>query len=304
MHNKPTQFIYLLAALLAAPVLCLAQSPDHPTINIYGRNWTPATVVAGNMGSKEEQETQFPPHKVVGNVYYVGTTTLSSFLITTPQGNILIDTTYERNVRTIQKSVEQLGFKFSDTKFILGNHAHGDHMEGDALAKELTGAKVWVMAEDAPELRNMKPGGKEHPIDKLLHDGDTLTLGGATLTAHLTAGHSRGCTTWTMKAQEGGKTYDVVFHCSLRISAQNASQSIPQSIQDEFARTLPVVRALPCDVPLGDHPRQFDMYYKFARIKAGMPNSYIDPAGCNIETDLEEMMFNAVIKEQKAQGKL
>jgi metallo-beta-lactamase class B len=207
-------------------------------------------------------------------------------------------------VRTIQKSVEQLGFKFSDIKYILGNHAHGDHMEGDALAKELTGAQVWVMAEDAPALRNLKPGGKEHPIDKLLKDGDKLTLGGTTLTAHLTAGHTRGCTTWTMKAQEGGKTYDVVFHCSLRISAQNASQPIPQFMQDEFARTIPVVRALPCDVPLGDHPRQFDMYYKFERVQPGKPNPYIDPVGCNIETDLEEMMFKAVIKEQKEQGKL
>jgi metallo-beta-lactamase class B len=302
MTKKSWQFAYFVAVLITAPVVSSAQSPPHPNILIYGQNWTPASVVARNMGTKEEQVTQMPPYKVIDNVYYVGTLTLSSFLITTPAGNILMDTTYERNVRTIQKSVEQLGFKFSDTKFIVGNHAHGDHMEGDALAKELTGAQVWVMAEDVPALRNIKPEGKEHPIDKIIHDGDTLSLGGTTLTAHLTAGHTHGCTTWTMKANEGGKSYNVVFHCSLRIGAADASKPIPQILVDEFNRTIPIVRALPCDVPLGDHPSQYDLQRKFARLGPGRPNPFIDPAGCNVETDLEEAMFKAVLKEQQEQG--
>src|SRR6185312_8360914 len=133
---------------------------------------------------------QFPPHHIIGNIYYVGLKTLSSFLVVTPQGDILIDTTYEKNVPTIAKSVEQLGFKFSDIKIILGNHAHGDHMEGDALAKQMTGAQVIAMAEDVPQLRGIKPGGKAHPIDKIIHDGDTVSLGGTVLTAHLTPGHT------------------------------------------------------------------------------------------------------------------
>jgi metallo-beta-lactamase class B len=302
MNKTYRQFLYFVAVLIAAPAVSSAQSPPHPTITIYGQNWTPASVVARNMGTKEEQVTQMPPYKIIDNVYYVGTLTLSSYLITTPAGNILMDTTYERNVRTIQKSVEQLGFKFSDTKFIVGNHAHGDHMEGDALAKELTGGQVWVMAEDVPALRNIKPEGKEHPIDKIIHDGDTLSLGGTTLTAHLTAGHTHGCTTWTMKANEGGKSYNVVFHCSLRIGAADASKPIPQILVDEFNRTIPIVRALPCDVPLGDHPSQYDMPQKFARLGPGRPNPFIDPAGCNVETDLEEAMFKAVLKEQQEQG--
>jgi metallo-beta-lactamase class B len=302
MNQRLLRFMYLMTALVVVPAAGKAQSPDHPTITIYGKAWTPASVVERNMGTKEEQMTQFPPYKIIDNIYYVGTTTLSSYLVTTPAGNILIDTTYERNVRTIQKSVEQLGFKFSDTKVILGNHAHDDHMEGDALAKELTGAQVMVMAEDAPALRALKPGGKEHPIDRLLHDGDVVTLGGTTLSAHLTPGHTRGCTTWTMKAQEGGKTYDVVFHCSLRISAQNASKPLPPAMIEEFAKTYPLVRSIPCDVPLGDHPSQYNMPEKFARIKAGFPNPFIDPIGCNVETDMEEMMFHAVVKEQQSQA--
>ncbi len=136
---------------------------DHPSVTVNGQAYTPASILARNMGSTEDQETQFPPHKIAGNVYYVGTKTLSSFLIVTPAGNILVDSTYERNVPVIQKSVEQLGFKFSDIKILLGNHAHGDHMEGDAMVKQLTGAQVMAMAADVPALQAMKPGGKEHP---------------------------------------------------------------------------------------------------------------------------------------------
>jgi metallo-beta-lactamase class B len=302
MTKRSMQFVFSMAAIIGGAATGAGQSPDHPTITVHGKAWTPASVFARNMGTPEDQIAQFPPYKIVGNVYYVGTRTLSSFLIVTPEGNILMDTTFERNVRTIQKSVEQLGFKFADTKIILGNHAHNDHMEGDALAKELTGAQVMAMSEDAPALRALKPGGKEHPIDRLLHDGDTVTLGGTTLLAHLTTGHTRGCTTWTMKADEGGKSYDVVFHCSLRISGQNASKPVPASIVAEFNRSYPLVRALPCDVPLGDHPGQFEMQEKFERLRPGAPNPFIDPAGCNLETDLEEAMFRAVVEEQAKAG--
>ena len=133
----------------------------------------------------------------------------------------------------IEKSVTHLGFKFSDTKILLGNHAHGDHQEGDALVKQKTGAQVMAMAEDVPALQALKPGGKEHPIDKVLHDGDKVTLGGTTLVAHLTAGHTRGCTTWTTTAQEGGKTYNVMFGCSLRPPAV-----VTPALVDEFNRSF------------------------------------------------------------------
>src|SRR5689334_3388243 len=202
--------------LVCCAATLTAQAPDHPSVTVHGQRYTPQSILSRNMGSDEDQTTAFPPHKIIGNIYYVGTKTLSSFLIVTPQGNILLDSTYERNVPTIQKSVEQLGFKFSDIKILLGNHAHGDHQEGDALVKQLTGAQVMAMAEDVPALLAIKPGGKEHPLDRRLHDGDVIKLGGTTLVAHLTAGHTRGCTTWTMKVTENGKTYNVVIGGSLR----------------------------------------------------------------------------------------
>jgi metallo-beta-lactamase class B len=262
-------------------------------ISVHGHTFTPRSVLQRNMGTPEDQAAQFPPHKIIANVYYVGTRTLSSFLIVTPGGNILLDSTYERNVPTIRKSVEHLGFKFADIKILLGNHAHGDHQEGDALVKELTGAQVIAMAEDVPALQAMKPGGKEHPIDRIIHDGDSVNLGGTVLIAHLTPGHTPGCTTWTMKAKDGPKSYDVVFHCSLRPPAV-----VTPPLVEQFNRAFKVVRSLSCDVPLGDHPAQYNMQEKFAKLRPGGANPFLDRAGCNDETDVEEAMFRAILKEQ------
>jgi len=277
----------------AAPQTAPAPA-DHPEVTVHGRKYTPRSILERNMGTPEDQTAQFPPHRIIGNLYYVGTRTLSSFLIVTPQGNILINSTYERNVPTIQKSVEQLGFKFSDIKILLGTHAHNDHQEGDAVVKQMTRAQTMAMAEDVPALQAMKPGGKEHPIDKTLHDGEMVTLGGTTLTAHLTAGHTHGCTTWTMKAQEGGKMYDVVIGCSLRPPA-----TLTPEVIAEFNHTFPVVRSLACDVPLGDHPAQYSMQEKYSKLQKGAPNPFIDRAGCRNEVDIEEAMFQALLGEQQ-----
>src|SRR5579862_7762780 len=283
-----------LFVFLAGAAAFAQNAPDHPSVNAQGKTFTPASILARNMGTPEDQTTAFPPHKIVGNVYYAGTKTLSAFLIVTPRGNILIDSTYERNVRTIQKSIERLGFKFSDTKILLGNHAHGDHMEGDALVKELTGAQVVAMAEDVPALKAIKPGGKEHPVDRIIHDGDMVTLGDATLTAHLTAGHTRGATTWTMPVTEAGRTYQVVFYSSLR-----SPTPLTPPVIDEFNHSFAVVRTLPCDVPLGDHPSEYGMADKYAKLKPGAPNPFIDPSGCHIESDMQEAMFKAILAEQQ-----
>ena len=280
---------------ILASVLIAAQGPaDHPSVTVKGQVYTPASILARNMGTREDQETAFPPHKITGNIYYVGTRTLSSFLIVTPAGHILIDTTYERNVPAIGTSIGQLGFKVSDVRIILGNHAHGDHQEGDAAFKQVTGAQVMAMAEDVPALQAMKPGGKDHPVDRILHDGDTVSLGGVTLVAHLTAGHTRGATTWTTKMQDGGKTYDVVFFSSLR-----AGGTITPAIAKELDRSFAIVRALPCDVPLGDHPAQYDMQAKHAKLTAGGPNPFVDRAGCLAEADIQQAMYRAVLDDQR-----
>jgi len=285
-----------LAALAAAVVHAQrgAGPADRPSVTVKGRTYTPASILARNMGTAEDQETAFPPHRIVGNVYYVGTRTLSSFLIATPQGHILIDSTYERNVPSIKNSVEQLGFKFADIRILLGNHAHGDHQEGDAAVKALTGATVMAMAEDVPALKAMMSGGKAHPIDRVLHDGDKISLGGTTLVTHLTAGHTRGATTYTANVKDGAKTYDVVFFSSLR-----AGGAVTSALAAEFDRTFPLVRALPCDVPLGDHPAEYDMQTKYAKLASAGPNPFVDKAHCFDEADIQEAMYHAVAAEQQ-----
>ena len=262
-------FITALAVLGSSVSLGWAQTAnpapaDHPEITVHGRKFTPGSILARNMGTPEDQTAQFPPHKIIGNLYYVGTRTLSSFLIVTPQGNILINSTYERNVPTIEKSVEQLGFKFSDIKILLGTHAHNDHQEGDALLKQLTGAQTMAMAEDVPALRAITPGGTEHPIDKTLHDGETVTLGGTTLTAHLTPGHTRGCTTWTMKAREGAKTYNVVIVGSPNVNAgyKLVNNALYPQIASDYERMFRVLKSLPCDIFLGAHGNYYGMEAK------------------------------------------
>jgi len=220
--------------------------------------------------------------------------------VVTPQGNILINSTYERNVPVIQKSIEQLGFKFADTKILLGSHAHGDHQEGDALVKQLTGAQVMAMAEDVPALESMKPGGKPHPIDRVLHDGDTVALGGTTLVAHLTPGHTRGCTTWTLKVADGGRSYDVVIIGSLGVNPGFQlvnNKEVPQ-MADEYARAFKISRTLPCDIPLGSHPGMYNLAEKYAKLGKGGPNPFIDPAGYKAELDLDEAMYRAVLDAQ------
>ena len=272
-----------------------------PTITVRGHTFSQLSLFQRNVGGPDDMTTAFPPHKVIGNIYYVGTNSLAVFLIVTPQGNILINSTYERNVPAIQRSVEQLGFKFSDIKILLGSHAHGDHQEGDAAVKAITGAQVMALAEDVPALRAMTPGGKEHPIDKVLHDGESVTLGGTTLVAHLTPGHSRGCTTWTLKAQQGGKSYDVVIIGSLGTNPgfKLVNNGETPGIAEEFARAFRVSRALPCDVPLGSHPGMYGMQAKYAKLAPGGPNPFIDPEGYKLELDIDEAMFRAVLAEQQ-----
>jgi metallo-beta-lactamase class B len=257
--------------------------------------------IGAAQGNRDWDEP-FPPYKIIGNIYYVGTKGLANFLITTPEGNILINSDFERNVPTIRASVEKLGFRFSDTKILLGSHAHGDHMEGDAMVKELTGAKVMAMAEDVPALEKMRPGGKPHPIDKVLHDGDSVTLGGTTLVAHLTPGHTKGCTTWTTKVQDGGKTYDVVIVGSVNVNPGFilvGNKDYPQ-IADDYARTFKILQALPVDVFLGAHGNYYNMEAKYARMKAGGPNPFIDPAGYHAYLTERQHAYETELAKQKS----
>jgi metallo-beta-lactamase class B len=243
----------------------------------------------------------FPPHKIIGNVYYVGSDQLASFLITTPEGHILVNSSFESTVPVIRAGVEKLGFKFEDIRILVGSHAHGDHMEGDALVKELTKAQVMAMEQDVPALRRMQPGGKPHPIDRVLRDGDEVKLGGTTMVARLTAGHTPGCTTWTLKAQEGGRSYDVVISGSIGVNPGYVlvgNKDYPQ-IADDYVKSFKLMRALPVDVFLGAHGAFYGLTEKYAQLGKGGPNPFIDPEGFKRYVDRSEKSFLTTLEEQK-----
>ena len=253
-----------------------------------------------NIGTPEMLDKQFPPHKIIDNIYYIGTESLASFLITTDAGHILVNTDFERNVPTLKDSVEKLGFKFTDIKLIIGSHEHADHMEGDALAKEMSGAAVVVMQEQVPGLEAMKPGGKPHPLDRIIHDGDTLTLGNETLTAHLTPGHSVGCTSWELTVNEISQDYKVVINCSVGVNPNYQLYNNPTNptIVEQYRYSHAKLRELKADVPLGSHPAMYSMNEKYARIGQS-PNPFIDPAGYLYEIALNEQAMNLRLEEQR-----
>jgi metallo-beta-lactamase class B len=255
----------------------------------------------------------FPPFHIAGNLYYVGSKGLANYLIATPQGNILINSDLEANVPLIRASMEKLGFKFSDIKILLISHAHWDHDAGSALIKRLTGAKYMVMDADVPVVES---GGKSdfnygtdtaalYPatrVDRILHDGDEVRLGGAVLVAHLTPGHTKGCTTWTMKVNEGGKSYNVVIVGSPNVNSgyKLVRNALYPQIAEDYARGFRVLKSLPVDYFLGAHGAYFDMEAKYARMKDGAPSPFIDPNGYKTYVTEREQAFQKALAKQKA----
>ena len=253
----------------------------------------------------------FPPFHIAGNLYYVGSKGLANYLVTTPQGNILINSDLEANVPIIQASIEKLGFKFKDTKILLISHAHWDHDAGSAKIKERTGASYMVMDADVPVVES---GGKldfqygNNPdflypptkVDRVLHDGDEVRLGGAVLVAHLTPGHTKGCTTWTMKVTEGGKTYNVVIIGSPNVNPGYKlihNNSYPQ-IAEDYVRMWTVLKSLPCDIFLGAHGSYFGLEEKYPRLKDGGANPFVDPGGYKKYIGEKEQDFNTELAKQ------
>ena len=255
----------------------------------------------------------FPPHKVAGNIYYVGSKGLAAFLITTPQGHILINSNLVSSVPQIQASIEKLGFHLSDVKILLISHAHFDHCAGSAKLKELTGASYMVMDADVPVVesggkRDFQYGGSKgswYPatkVDRVLHDGDQVRLGDTVLVAHLTPGHTKGTTTWTMKASDGGKIREVVIVGSPNVNpgyklVHNAAYP---NIAQDYERTFRVLNALPCDIFLGAHGSYYDMEAKFAHLEQGQANPFIDADGYKSYVADREEAFRTELKKQSA----
>src|SRR5688572_1337062 len=255
----------------------------------------------------------FPPFRIADNLYYVGSKGLANYLVTTPQGHILINSDLEANVPLIRASIEQLGFRFSDIKILLINQGHWDHAAGSAAIKKLTGAQYMVMDGDVSVVES---GGKtdfyygndpstHYPpakVDRILRDGDRVALGGAVLTAHLTPGHTKGCTTWTLQVNVGGTMRNVVIIGGTAVNPgfelfDNARY--PQ-IAADYERTFTKLKSLPCDIPLGAHGQYFEMGAKYRRMVNGDKTVFIDPDGYRKYVADAEKSFLTELAKQRA----
>jgi metallo-beta-lactamase class B len=270
------------------------------------------TLVSAAHTENADWTEPFPPFRIAGNLYYVGSKGLANYLITTPQGHVLINSDLEANVPLIRASIERLGFKYSDVKILLISHAHWDHNGASATIKKDTGAKYMVMDGDVGVVES---GGETdfqyghtasalYPptkVDGVLHDGDEVKLGDAVLVAHLTPGHTKGCTTWTMKVSEGGKTYNAVIVGSPNVNPGYTLVNNAQypTIADDYQRMFKVLKSLPCDIFLGAHGGYFDLEAKHARMTKGGPNPFVDPDGYKKFVAQKEQEFRAELAKQK-----
>jgi metallo-beta-lactamase class B len=258
----------------------------------------------------------FPPFQIAGNLYYIGSKGLASYLVTTPHGNILINSDLEANVPLIGASIEKLGFKLKDTKILLISHAHWDHDAGSAMIKEMTGAAYMVMDADVSVVES---GGKTDfaygntptslyrptKVDRVLHDGDEVRLGGTSLVAHLTPGHTKGCTTWTMQVTERGKTYNVVILGSPNVNPGYklvGNKPYPQ-IAEDYERMWRVLKSLPCDIFLGAHGSYFGLDEKYPKLKEQGANPFVDPSGYKKYIAQKEQDFRAELAKQNSVAK-
>jgi metallo-beta-lactamase class B len=255
----------------------------------------------------------FPPHKVAGNLYYVGSRGLASYLIATPEGHILINSSLQECVPLIRSSVEKLGFKFTDIKVLLISHAHSDHCAGSAEIVKQTGAKYMVMAQDVPAVesgggsksRLGKADYTQFPpakVDRVLHDGDEVDLGGSVLVAHLTPGHTKGCTTWTMQVSDGRKTLNAVIVGSPNVNPGYVlvnNRNYP-GIAEDYEVCFRVLKSLPVDLFLGAHGSYYGMEAKYARLASGKDNPFIDPAGYHAYVAGREKAFRDELARQTA----
>jgi metallo-beta-lactamase class B len=253
------------------------------------------------------------PFRVVGNIYYVGVAGVTSFLITTPGGHILLDGGFVETAPLIQDSINQLGFKLEDVKVLLNSHAHFDHAGGLARLKELTGARLMISEGDAELISQGGKGdffwGDKGPfpaakVDRVLRDKDTVELGGVKMIARITPGHTKGNTTWTMKVQEDGKELDVVFAGSTTVPGYKLlNNSLYPNIVEDYARSFALLKSLKCDVLLGPHGGFFDMDKKRLRQEKGEKlNPFIDPQALKRFINWTEKAYQEQLeKERRAQ---
>jgi metallo-beta-lactamase class B len=271
-----------------------------------------ACAVAASLARSPRQSAPaaVAPFKIAGNIYYVGTSDPTAFLLTTGAGHILIDTTYEQTAPLVAESIRTLGFKLEDVKIILSSHSHLDHVGGHASMKRLTGAQVVASAADAV---NLESGGAKAfhqtgtyapvTVDRKLNDGDTVKIGDVTLTALVVPGHTEGNTAWTTTVTDGGRTYTVLFAPSMSINPGVKMVNNPTwpGVGAAYAAAFKRLRAMKYDIFLGPHAGFFDLQAKRQRLQSGA-NPFVDPQGYQQFLDGWEAKYDEQLRREKQGG--
>ncbi|MDB5429447.1 MAG: beta-lactamase-like protein [Caulobacter sp.] len=281
----------------------------------FALNLAPPTAPTASAAASFDATWGIPqePFRIADNLYYVGDQDLAVYLIVTPQGLIVLDGGYGKTGPQVLANIRKLGFNPARIKILLNSHAHADHAGGLAAIKAASGAALFASARDKPYLEN---GGHDDPVlgnallfapvkvDHVLRDGEQVSLGGVSLTAHLTPGHTPGCTSWSMAVKVDGKTRQALFICSLTVLPM-AHLSGPKAswpgVAGDFEQTYKVLHALPCELFFGSHGGFYGMQGKRAALAANpkAANPFIDPAGCKAYIDRGEASFRARLAAEK-----
>jgi metallo-beta-lactamase class B len=252
------------------------------------------------------------PFRISDDIYYVGASDVTSFLIVTDAGLILTDGGFPDTAAQIEANIKTLGFDIRNVKFLMNSHAHFDHAGGLAALKHASGAAMVASVADTPVLQSggtkdfvdLGPIARFTPVkvDRRLSDGEVLMLGHTTLTIHLTPGHTRGCTSWSMTTHIAGKPEQVLFICSLTVLPNYSLVKAPSypGIAGDFAHSIATLRALPCDIMLASHGSFFSLLQKRAKLEAGDKAAFVDPQSCKSYIDAAEQRYNAQIAKEKA----
>jgi len=259
---------------------------------------------------KVKWNTPTEPFKMIGNVYYVGTDGLASYLITSPQGHILVDTVMPEATSQIKANIEKLGFKVTDIKYLVNTHAHIDHTGGLAEMKQASGAQMIAGEADKPLLEGgYYPGAQEDAalafppvkVDRTVREGDTVSVGGVTLTARETPGHSPGCTSWEFAVKDGDATRSVLIFCSGTVALNRLVTNPTYSgIVTDYRKTFARAKDMKVDVLLAPHPEMYRMQDKRAMLSDGAPNPFVNPGEFNAYAATLEKAFEDALAKQTA----
>lgn len=277
-----------------------------------------ALVVAGDRASAQSAEQRaewnrpVEPFRIVGPVHFVGTAGLGSWLIATSGGHILIDGGLPETAPLIRRNVEALGFRIADVRYLLNSHAHSDHAGGLAELKRMSGARLLASKGDRPALEaGRHVGDNIHgtgrfpavPVDGVIADGQSIELGGVKLTALVTPGHTKGCTNWTMRVEEGGRPLDIFFYCSLTVAGNRlvGNRQYP-GIAEDYARSFARMRTVKADIVLPNHPEFVDLFARRDRARTEGVAAFVDPQVLPRLTGQLEAAFNRELESSVPQG--